>query len=109
MELPPWIVALGVLVPPVPFAYVQNELNRLWAIEGQPLDPWPAALASEPADSSTAPLLWLKTKAHKPADTHRRMHRRSAVWASSSAAPLSSHPDLRSEPSGMLTDTANAN
>jgi hypothetical protein len=61
MVLPPWILVIGMLVPPVVFAYVQKELNRLWVVEGQPLDPWPAAVGSE-ASPSTAPLPWLKTK-----------------------------------------------
>jgi hypothetical protein len=61
MVLPPSILVIGMLVPPVAFAYVQKELNRLWAVEGQPLDPWPAAVGSE-ASASTAPLPWLKTR-----------------------------------------------
>jgi hypothetical protein len=34
MVLPPWVLVIGMLVPPVAFAYVQKELNRLWAVEG---------------------------------------------------------------------------
>jgi hypothetical protein len=78
MVLPPWIVALGLLIPQVSFAYLQKELNRLWAVEGQPLDPWPAALAPEATDSSTATLPWLKTKAQNRTDTRRQPHLPSA-------------------------------
>jgi hypothetical protein len=62
MVLPPWVLVIGMLIPPVAFAYVQKELNRLWEVEGQPLDPWPAAAGSE-AGPSTAPLAWLKAEA----------------------------------------------
>jgi hypothetical protein len=43
----PWMLALGLLLPPLLFAYLQHELNKVWAIEGEPLDPWPAGVPSE--------------------------------------------------------------
>jgi hypothetical protein len=57
----PWVLALGLLLSPVLFAYLQRELNKIWAVEGKPLDPWPAESSSE-ANCSTGNLPWLKGK-----------------------------------------------
>lgn len=38
----PWILAPGLLFCPILFAYLQHELNKIWAIEGEPLDAWAA-------------------------------------------------------------------
>lgn len=58
---PPWILAFGWLLAPVLFAYLQRELNKIWKVEGQPLDPWPAESSPE-ANRSTGTLPWLKAK-----------------------------------------------
>jgi hypothetical protein len=57
----PWILTPGLLFPPVLFAYLQRELNKVWAVEGKPLDPWPADTSRE-ASRSTGTLPWLKAK-----------------------------------------------
>jgi hypothetical protein len=54
-----WVLAPGLLVHPVLFSYLQHELNKVWAVEGEPLDPWPAK-ASREARWSTGSLPWLK-------------------------------------------------
>ena len=58
---PPWILAFGSLLAPVLFAYLQSELNKIWKVEGQPLDPWPAESSPE-VNRSTGTLPWLKAK-----------------------------------------------
>jgi hypothetical protein len=50
----PWILAPGLVLVPVLFAYLQHELNKVWAVEGEPLDPWRA--------DSAGTLPWLKAK-----------------------------------------------
>jgi hypothetical protein len=57
--LSPWILTPGLLLGPVLLAYLQHELNKIWAVEAQPLDPWPAG-PSRDADLSTGTLPWLK-------------------------------------------------
>jgi DNA-binding transcriptional ArsR family regulator len=51
----------GLLLPPALFAYLQHELNRVWAVEGEPLDPWPADTSTE-ANRSIGTLPWLKAE-----------------------------------------------
>lgn len=36
-----WLLAPGLLLHPFLFAYLQHELNKIWAVEGKPLDPSP--------------------------------------------------------------------
>jgi hypothetical protein len=57
----PWILTPGLLFPPVLFAYLQRELNKVLVVEGEPLDPWPADTSRE-ASRSTGTLPWLKAK-----------------------------------------------
>ena len=57
----PWILTPGLLFPPVLFAYLQHELNKVWAVEGEPLDPWPADTLGE-ASRYSGTLPWLKAK-----------------------------------------------
>jgi FtsH-binding integral membrane protein len=59
--LSPWILTPGLLLGPVLLAYLQHELNKVWAVEGEPLDPWPAGTSRE-ASRSTGTLPWLKAK-----------------------------------------------
>jgi hypothetical protein len=54
-----WVLAPGLLLPPVLFSYLQYELNKLWAVEGEPLDPWPDDTSRE-ANCSTGAMPWLK-------------------------------------------------
>jgi|SRR5271156_760123 len=56
-----WILTPGLLFPPVLFACLQHELNKVWVVEGEPLDPWPAHTSRE-ASRSTGTLPWLKAK-----------------------------------------------
>lgn len=49
----PWILAPGLLFCPILFAYLQHELNKIWSIEGEPLDAW-AADAGAVAFAGTA-------------------------------------------------------
>jgi hypothetical protein len=56
----PWMLAPGLLLYPFLFAYLQHELNKVWAIEGKPLDPWSARVFSEREvhqEHAMAPLL----------------------------------------------------
>jgi hypothetical protein len=57
----PWILTPGLLFPPVLFACLQHELNKVWVVEGEPLDPWPADTSRE-ASRFTGTLPWLKAK-----------------------------------------------
>jgi hypothetical protein len=41
-----WVLATGLLLP-VLFSYMQHELNKIWAVEGEPLDPWGADTSTE--------------------------------------------------------------
>jgi hypothetical protein len=43
----PWILAPGLLFCPILFAYLQYELNKIWAIEGEPLDAWAADASTQ--------------------------------------------------------------
>jgi hypothetical protein len=43
----PWMLAPGLFLFPFLFAYLQHELNKVWAIEGELLDPWTARVFSE--------------------------------------------------------------
>jgi hypothetical protein len=52
------ILASGLLLP-VLFSYMQHELNKIWATEGEPLDPWGIDTSRE-ANWSTGTLPWLK-------------------------------------------------
>ena len=54
-----WVLAPGLLLSPVLFSYLQHELNKVWAVEGEPLDPWPADTSRE-AKRSTGTMPWLK-------------------------------------------------
>lgn len=49
---PPWLLPLGFVVPPLLFAYVQRELNRLGMAEGVVLDPT--------SDGAAGTLPWLR-------------------------------------------------
>jgi hypothetical protein len=53
-----WVLASGLLLP-VMFSYLQHELNKIWRMEGEPLDPWGTDTAGE-AKSSTGTLPWLE-------------------------------------------------
>ena len=61
----PWMLAPGLVAAPALFACLQHELNKIWAVEGKPLDPWPAD-SSPKANWSTATLPWVKAKRPKP-------------------------------------------
>jgi hypothetical protein len=54
-----WVLAPGLLLSPVLFPYLQHELNKVWAVEGEPLDPWPADRSRE-AKRPTGTMPWLK-------------------------------------------------
>jgi cytochrome b len=71
----PWILTPGLLFPPVLFAYLQHELNKVWAVEGEPLDPW-AADTSREASRSTGTLPWLKAKGPNHRQARARFMRR---------------------------------
>jgi len=76
--LSPWILTPGLLLGPVLLAYLQHELNKIWAVEAQPLDPWPAGPSRE-ADLSTGTLPWLKAP-------NGRTTQRSVAWRASTPA-----------------------
>jgi hypothetical protein len=54
-----WMLTPGLLLHPFLSAYLQHELNKVWAVEGEPLDPWPADTSTE-AKWSTGTMPWLK-------------------------------------------------
>jgi hypothetical protein len=54
-----WMLAPGLLLHPLLVAYLQHELNKVWAVEGEPLDPW-SADASTNAKCSTGTTPWLR-------------------------------------------------
>jgi hypothetical protein len=56
--LPAWLLAPWLLLHPVLFSYLQHELNKVWAAEGEPLDPWPNT--SRKVECSTMTMPWLK-------------------------------------------------
>jgi hypothetical protein len=74
----PYILTPGLLFPPALFAYLQHELNKVWAVEGEPLDPWPAG-TSRDASPSTGTLPWLKAP-------NGRTTQRSVAWRASTPA-----------------------
>lgn len=53
-----WVLASGLLLP-VLFAYMQHELNKIWAVEGEPLDPW-ATDTSTDAEQASGSMPWLE-------------------------------------------------
>jgi hypothetical protein len=62
-----WVLTPGLLLHPVLFSYLQEELNKVWAVEGELLDPWPVAESSE-TNWSTETMPWLKAPRAKPLD-----------------------------------------
>jgi hypothetical protein len=62
-----WLLAPGLLLYPLLVAYLQHELNKVWAVEGEPLDPW-SADASRNAKCSTGTTPWLRVLAAKTAE-----------------------------------------
>ncbi len=54
-----WLLGPGLLLHPLLVAYLQHELNKVWAVEGEPLDPW-SAEASRNAKCSTGTTPWLR-------------------------------------------------
>jgi hypothetical protein len=54
-----WMLAPGLLLHPLVVAYLQHELNKVWAVEGEPLDPWSAEASTE-AKCSTRTTPWLR-------------------------------------------------
>jgi hypothetical protein len=61
----PWILAPGLLLYPILFAYLQHEMNKIWAVEGEPIDPWPAD-PSRTTKCSTGTMPWLRGLRAKP-------------------------------------------
>ena len=60
-----WVLTPSLLLHPLLFSYLQHELNRIWAVEGEPLDPWPAD-ASKALKRSTGTMPWLKGLSDQP-------------------------------------------
>jgi hypothetical protein len=56
--LSPWILAPALVLGPLLFAYIQKQMNKIWAAQGQLLDPSPAA--SWEVNWSTGTLPWLR-------------------------------------------------
>ena len=72
-----WMLPPGLLLHPLLFAYLQHRLNKLWAVEGEPLDPMPARTSGN-AEPAAWALPWLrrvpspralKARAAEPAPT----------------------------------------
>jgi hypothetical protein len=72
----PWTLAPGLLILPALFAYLQHELNKIWAVEGMPFDPWPTDTPLG-VNWSTGTLPWLKAK--QPNRRNRAAERLHAV------------------------------
>jgi hypothetical protein len=53
-----WVLASGLLLP-VLFSYMQHELNKIWAVEGEPLDPWATDTSTE-VEQPGGSMPWLK-------------------------------------------------
>ena len=51
----PWALTAWLLIPLVLFPYMQHELNKVWAVESEPLDPWPADTSREATSAGTLP------------------------------------------------------
>jgi hypothetical protein len=51
-----WVLATGLFLP-VLFSYMQHELNKVWTVEGEPLDPWGDDTSTE-ARCPTGDLPW---------------------------------------------------
>jgi hypothetical protein len=51
-----WMLAPGLLLHPFLLAYLQHELNKVWAVEGEPLDPSPADASRD----ATGTMPWLR-------------------------------------------------
>ncbi len=57
----------GLVLYPFLIAYLQHELNKVWAVEGEPLDPWSDDTSTD-AKSSTGAMPWLKVPTGQTTD-----------------------------------------
>jgi hypothetical protein len=87
----PWILAPGLLLSPVLFAYLQRELNKIWTVEGEPLDSWPAD-SSTGSNGEVGTLPWLKAERPNHRAGERVPTRRRPIL------PLTSHDSRPDEP-----------
>jgi hypothetical protein len=65
-----WMLAPGLLLHPFLFAYLQHQLNKVWTVEGEPLDPWRADPSQDMRCSSKA-MPWVRDLRVKPPTRQR--------------------------------------
>lgn len=77
--LSPWILAPALVLAPLLFAYIQKQMNEIWAAQGQLLDPSPAA-ASPEVNWSTGTLPWLKSPKGRTTEPSRACRASTPAW-----------------------------
>jgi hypothetical protein len=55
-----WLLLPGLLLHPLLVAYLQHELNKIWTVVGQPLDPWTGTPSASESDLTRRPP-WLRS------------------------------------------------